>query len=391
MENRDRLDGLLQHFTDMERGPAGCALLVTRGEDILYEGYKGFADEAAKKVTEKNTVYRMYSCTKVVTAAAAMLLLERGKVLLDDPVWQYLPEYKDLTCCCLAGNNMETVSQARTMTIKHLLTMTSGFTYDGLCNTTQRVTKETLDQINREGGVTTREFARRLARIPLAFQPGTHWNYGLGLDVMGAVIEAAAGMRFGEFLKKEFFKPLDMPHTGFFAEEIPAKQLAVMYQYTDGRRVPNVSEEFKFRASYRHESGGGGLLSTVRDMSYFAGMLACGGEWKGRRILSARSVELMSRNHLQGDALTDFQETHQRGWNFMAGYGYGLGVKTLLSLAESNCLGSPGEFSWAGAAGTLMSIDPANKLSVVYAHQLMPENREGYCHPRILNTVYGVI
>ncbi len=96
MGNRDRLDGLLQDFTDMEKGPAGCALLVTRGDDILYEGYKGFADEAAKRWTDKNTVYRMYSCTKVVTAAAVMLLLERGKILLDDPVWQYLPEYKDL-------------------------------------------------------------------------------------------------------------------------------------------------------------------------------------------------------------------------------------------------------------------------------------------------------
>lgn len=346
MENRDRLDELLEHFISMERGPAGCRLLVKRGEDVLYEGYKGLADEGTKRAIDKHTVYRMYSCTKVVTAAAAMLLLERGKILLDDPVWQYLPEYKDLTCCYLSGNNMETVREADTMTVKHLLTMTSGFTYDGLYSTTQRVTKDVLAGINREGGVSTREFARRLAGVLLAFQPGTHWNYGLGLDVMGAVIEAAAGMRFGEFLKKEFFEPLDMPDTGFFAEEIPEEQLAVMYQYEDGKRVPNQSEEFKFRASYQHESGGGGLLSTVRDMSHFASMMACGGTWKEKRILSARSIELMSRNHLQGDTLADFQETHRKGWNFMAGYGYGLGVKTLLSLAETNCLGSQGEFSW---------------------------------------------
>lgn len=391
MRGTEKLDALLKNFVEMERGPAGCALTVRLGEEILYEGYQGYADEGAGKKIGRDTVYRMYSCTKPITAAAAMILLEEGKILLDDPVWWYLPEYKNLTCCHYAGNNMETLIPAADMTIKHLLTMTSGFTYDGECNGTQRETKKVLDVIKQEGFVSTREFAGRLARVPLAFQPGSHWNYGLGLDVMGAVIEEASGMGFGEFLKKRLFEPLEMPNTGFFKEEIPREQLAVMYRYQDGKRLPNESEEYKFSSVYRLESGGGGLLSTVEDMSHFAGMMAKGGIWKDKRILNYRSIELMSRNHLRGEALEDFQDTHRHGWNFMYGYGYGLGVKTLIDLADSNCLGSSGEFSWAGAAGTLLSMDPVNRLSVVYAHQLMPDNREEFCHPRILNAVYSII
>ena len=131
----------------MEHGPAGCALKAVRGQEIIYEGYKGYADEKAGKLIGPGTVYRMYSCTKVVTAAAAMLLLERGKMLLDDPVSRYLPEYGDLTWCRYTGNNMISLEKTGTMTIRHLLTMTSGFTYDGIHNTTQQETKRALEEM----------------------------------------------------------------------------------------------------------------------------------------------------------------------------------------------------------------------------------------------------
>lgn len=204
MKALEKLDDLLEGFVRMEHGPAGCALKAVCGQEIIYEGYKGYADEKAGKLIGPGTVYRMYSCTKVVTAAAAMLLLERGKMLLDDPVSRYLSEYGDLTWCRYTGNNMVSLEKTGTMTIRHLLTMTSGFTYDGIHNTTQQETKRVLEEMNREGGASTREFARRLAQVPLLFEPGTHWNYGLGLDVLGAVIEVISGMSFGEFLKKNF-------------------------------------------------------------------------------------------------------------------------------------------------------------------------------------------
>lgn len=257
MKALEKLDDLLEGFVRMEHGPAGCALKAVCGQEIIYEGYKGYADEKAGKLIGPGTVYRMYSCTKVVTAAAAMLLLERGKMLLDDPVSRYLSEYGDLTWCRYTGNNMVSLEKTGTMTIRHLLTMTSGFTYDGIHNTTQQETKRVLEEMNREGGASTREFARRLAQVPLLFEPGTHWNYGLGLDVLGAVIEVISGMSFGEFLKKEFFEPLEMRHTAFFIEEVPEEKLAVMYRYAGEKRVPNLTEEFKFHSSYQLQSGGG--------------------------------------------------------------------------------------------------------------------------------------
>lgn len=182
-----------------------------------------------------------------------------------------------------------------------------------------------------------------------------------------------------------------MRHTAFFIEEIPEEKLAVMYRYAGEKRVPNLTEEFKFHSSYQLQSGGGGLLSTVEDMSHFARMLAKGGLWKGKRILGKRTIELMSRNQLHGEALEDFRRTHRYGWGFMAGCGYGLGVKTVTDMAESGCMVNQGAFSWAGAAGTLLWADSENDLSFVYAHQLMPDNREEYCHPRLLNVIYGLL
>lgn len=151
MKALEKLDDLLEGFVRMEHGPAGCALKAVCGQEIIYEGYKGYADEKVGKLIGPGTVYRMYSCTKVVTAAAAMLLLERGKMLLDDPVSRYLSEYGDLTWCRYTGNNMVSLEKTGTMTIRHLLTMTSGFTYDGIHNTTQQETKRVLEEMNREG------------------------------------------------------------------------------------------------------------------------------------------------------------------------------------------------------------------------------------------------
>ncbi|MFR6328681.1 MAG: serine hydrolase domain-containing protein [Eisenbergiella sp.] len=202
MKALEKLDDLLEGFVRMEHGPAGCALKAVRGQEIIYEGYKGYADEKAGKLIGTGTVYRMYSCTKVVTAAAAMLLLERGKMLLDDPVSRYLPEYGDLTWCRYTGNNMISLEKTGTMTIRHLLTMTSGFTYDGIHNTTQQETKRVLEEMNwgRAPPVNSPAGWHRcrccLNRGPTGI---TGWT-----GCAGAVIEVISGMPFGEFLKRIF-------------------------------------------------------------------------------------------------------------------------------------------------------------------------------------------
>lgn len=387
----DRLDDLLEHFLSMEGGPVGCALSVSLHGETVYEGYRGFADIRTKREIAPDTVYRIYSCSKIIAATALMLLLERGIVKLDDPIDHYLPEYKNQVYAYHTGNNIETLKPAGPLTIKHLITMTSGLTYPGECNTTQKAIKEAMAELDAKGGYPTREFAARIAKVPLAFEPGTHWNYGVGHDVLGALIEVAAGEPFGEFLRDKILAPLQMDSTGFFVTGAAVERLATLYSYEDGHVVPNVDEAYKFQQAYRFESGGGGLLSTLGDLTRFAQMLSVGGTYGHTRVLGRKSIDLMRQNHLCPSALCDFRETHRNGWDFMDGYGYGLGVKVLMDLPGSNCLGSIGEFSWAGAAGTFVLIDRAEELAIVYMQQLMPRNKEGECHPRIKNVVYGML
>ena len=210
MDRFSNLQKLLEQFVSMDAGPSGCALSVTKDGESLFEGYCGCADAESGRPVGPDTLYRTYSCTKVVTAAAFMLLLERGLVQLDDPVSEYLPEFKDSLVCHYTGNNMESLRPARSpMRLKHLVTMTSGLTYDGDLNTTQRAVKAIITDVNRDG-MPLREFARRASRVPLRFEPGAGWNYGVSHDVLAAVIEVVSGKKFSEYLTDEFFTPLGM-------------------------------------------------------------------------------------------------------------------------------------------------------------------------------------
>jgi CubicO group peptidase (beta-lactamase class C family) len=392
MKKWHELDNLLKQFTAMEGGPAGCALAVTRGGQEVYTGYCGMADIENNRPIDANTIYRLYSSSKVVTATAMLQLLEQGLYQLDDQMAAYLPEFADAVYCQYTGNNVESLVPVRSLTVKHFITMTSGLTYDGGSNTTQRSIRAAMRELDSLGGYTVRDFSRRMARVPLAFEPGTHWNYAINMDILGAFIEVVSGQSFYEYLKSHIFDPLGMEHTYFFVPEPEKTHAAVVYQSDPERGLlPNRAEDYKFEPGYRFECGGGGLQATLGDMSRFIQALAMGGTLDGVKILSRKGVDLMRLNHLAPGPLADFQAAHRNGWPFMSGYGYGLGVKTLIDQAASNCLGTLGEFSWAGATGTLLLADPSERLSIAYMHQLMPNNKEGVCHPRLKNTIYSLI
>ena len=244
-----------------------------------------------------------------------------------------------------------------------------------------------MDELEKSGDYSTRDFARRMEEVPLAFEPGTHWNYGVGHDVLAAAIEVISGKRFGAFLQDEFFTPLGMNHTFFHIPAEKAANLSKLYFWDKGVRRLNSSEDAQFLEPRRYESGGGGLVSSLNDLARFGTMLAVGGTLDGTRVLGRKTIDLMRQNQLCPSALEDFRSAHRNGWYFMSGYG--LGVKTLLDQPASGTMGTPGEFSWAGAAGTLLSMDPSEGVAIAYMHQLMPNNMEGYCHPRIKNAVNG--
>ena len=376
---------LLERFTDI--GPAGCAISISLNGETVFEHCQGFADAEKGSPIAKDSIFRMYSNTKMLTVTAALKLYEKGLFLLNDPVKEYLPEFARPMVCRYAGNNVMTIEpSSRPITIRDLLTMCSGITYEGDHNMTQSGIAKIKGEFEKKGGYDTREFIKAIARVPLAFEPGSHWNYGLSHDVVGALIEVVSGKPFGQFLKDEIFEPLKMNDTGFFITDARRPRLTTLYSRRDGKLVPNCADDFNYEASHRYESGGAGVLSTLPDMTRFAVMLCAGGTLEGERILGRKTIDLMRRNHLSEQPLLDFEKAC---WEFLSGYGYGLGVRVMIDPSGGGCNGTVGEYGWAGAAGTWVLVDNEEKLAVVYLHQMKPNNMEEYCHPRLRAAIYG--
>ena len=384
------VEKLLQHFTEI--GPCGCALSVSHRGETVFERYTGRARRDEDMPVGPSTLFRMYSCSKVVTVAAAMILYERGQLLLDDPVGQYLPCYRDVSYYDYNGSDFTTTCPSpERLTIRHLMTMTAGIPYGGANNRTQAEIGAVGAAFPAEA-VSLQTFVKdRLSRVPLAFVPGSRWNYGYGIDVLGAVIEVISGKTLSAFMKEEIFEPLTMGHTTFRLSDDQRKNLAGIYTRKNGKLIEDPAFDFTLREDYPYESGGGGLVSNLEDMTRFAAMLSMGGTYKGQRILGPRSVRLMGTNQLQGAPLEDFKKVQKQVWPNMLGYGYGLGVRVMLDLAAGGSNGACGEFGWSGSGGTWSLVDPKNQLAVVYLQQLLPasDNLQTYCHPRLRNAVYS--
>jgi CubicO group peptidase (beta-lactamase class C family) len=381
-----RLDDLLKGFA--ERGPAGCALSVERRGKRLYEGYVGYADLESRRPIAPDTIYRIYSMSKLVTCVAALKLFERGLYLINDPLSAYLPEFSDPQVYRRKPvGSIYTSPAASPIRVKDLFAMTAGITYPGSETETERRIGEVVAALDKEEAAgapyDARAFSKAIATVPLAFDPGSHWKYGLCHDLLGAFVEVLSGKRFGDFLEEEIFAPLGMKDTAFRLAPGAQGRLSSRYDRTgEGRLVKNVAEDAHFMPGAVYESGGGGLLSTLGDYGRFAAMLAAGGELGGERILGRKTVELMARNVLGPQQLADFD------WPYLAGYGYGLGVRTMIDPAAGGCNGSVGEFGWSGLLGTWVLVDPKEGLSAVYMQQMLP-NFEAYHQPRMRAVIYG--
>ena len=382
---KERMDELLNDI--VKDGPVGCACVVTQDGNELYKRMSGLADLATNKPITEETIYRIYSMTKVVTVTAALMLYERGKFLLTDPLEMYLPEFAQMQVFRTDGDNHIYQSPAKhSIQIKDLFTMTSGITYPGENNETEKLLAKKMEQLEKEGReLTTRGLSKLIASIPLAFDPGERWHYGMSHDVLGALIEAVSGQRLGDFFRKEIFNPLQMNDTSFRIREGKEEHVCTFY------RIDNDGEKFADDTLDRHiqpdslfDSGGGGLLSTLDDYSKFVQMLANGGELNGARIIGRKTIELMASDHL-----TDHNR-HTFNWPHFKGYSYGLGVRVLVNPQAGGINGTIGEFGWPGMLGTWTLIDPKEKLSAVYMQQLLP-SFEPVNHPKIRQVIYGTL
>ncbi|HEY5561551.1 MAG TPA: serine hydrolase domain-containing protein [Clostridiaceae bacterium] len=388
MNRFDKLNPLLKSF--VENGTPGCACSVTHKGETLYQECFGYSDLETKTAISTDTIYRIYSMSKVITCAAALMLYERGLFLLNDPLEEYLPEFKASQVYRYTPYNALYVSSAtKPILIKDLFTMSSGLTYPGENMETAKEISRSLAEYKKthlEGDeLNVRILSKILGKVPLAFDPGTHWQYGFSHDVLGALIEVISGKKFSQFLKDEIFDPLGMKDTFFRIPENKKSRLCSIYDRSnDGKltKITDLDEDFQLNATM--ESGGGGLLSTLGDYGRFAHLMANGGELDGVKILSGKTIELMTTNHLSPQQLVDFD------WPYQAGYGYGLGVRVMIDPAAGGSNSSLGEFGWCGMAGTWVLIDPKEKLAAVYMQQLQP-NFEAFHQPRLRSVIYGSI
>lgn len=385
MADFKELSRLLEEI--LEQGPVGCGCAVARNGEILFEEYHGVKDLESGEPITADSVYRQYSTTKVAVCTGAMMLLERGKFLLNDPIYEYFPEWKDTMVAQPEEDGSYRVRPAkRPILIRDCFSMAMGIGYGGTDYTHQAAEKVRAQLRANVGEYTLQQEIKAMAEVPVAFDPGTHWLYGFGHELVAGLIEVVSGKGVGQFLKEELFEPLDMKNTGYhyFGDIRERMVTTYLLKEDDSREAsPYFQRDELFEPEAKYEGGGAGLFSTVRDYLALTQMLACGGEYQGRKIMGRKTIDLMRCNQLNEQQLKEFRNP------YLEGYGYGCGVRTLMD-PSAGVNSSVGEFGWTGMLGTYVSIDPAEKLSLVYMHNLFP-NREAYIHPRIRNIVYGVL
>jgi CubicO group peptidase (beta-lactamase class C family) len=343
---------------------------------LLYHHISGVSDyEAMKPLTEDN-VYMMYSCTKAMTCTCALQLYEKGLIGLDDPVSKYLPAFENVFLMA----DGHPIPPKKTMTIRHLFTMSAGLDY-------QLKAQPILDTIAKNPHATTIDIVNSLTLSPIHFEPGTRFQYSLCHDVLGAIIEVVSGKKLSDYMKENIWEPLGMKDIGFHIPQDVIPRLVALYQCTGPGSYEPFDNLTDFNMTDCYESGGAGLYSTAESYSLFVDAMACGGiGGTGNRILKSETIDLMRTEQLN-NYLTDPQYSCAAG----PGYGFGLGVRTLIDKSQGQ-RSSIGEFGWDGAAGSYMMMDPKYGLSIFFAmHVRGWPAIIGDSHARIRDLTYEVL
>ncbi len=348
---------------EIEKGEiAGANIMVIhKGQEIFFDTY-GYADKEKQLPMKRDTIFRLFSMSKPITAVATMILVERGELDVRDAVSKYIPAFANQT---VWEENQE-VPADRDITIWDCLNMTTGIPYPNEWTESGRCMDILFKKLiaRRENGevVDTQEYMRQIAKIPLAFQPGKEWMYGLSADILGTVIEVVSGKKYSRFLQEEIFLPLGMKDTGFYVPEDKEWRFAVNYDMVDGQLVPFTRSHLGeyYKADVAFESGGAGMVSTIEDYSHFTQMLVNGGIYNGVRILGRKTIEFMAQNHLKTEQMGPLN------WDSNLGCGYGCLMRVLVNQGVAGTNGSLGEYGWDGWTGNYMTVDPSEELTILY-------------------------
>lgn len=370
LERLSRIDNVMKDYIDREKLSGNVIYILRNGQPVYYKSF-GLADVDNKKSMTRDAMFRIASQTKAITSVAVMILQEQGKLLINDPVGKYLPEFMETTVAEDDGNGgYNVVAAKRKITIRDLLTHTAGIDY-GL-----GVGAKAWKNAGIQGwyfgdrDVPIRETIGKMAALPNAAQPGTKFVYGYNTDILGALIEVVSGKTLDQFFNDNILNPLHMHDTYFYVPENKADRVANVYSLK-GDKISladnpgklesgsHIGQGHYIKGPRTSFSGGAGLVSTARDYGTFLQMLLNGGTLNGSRILSPKTVELMTQNHL------DHIE-------FRAGRGFGLGFEIITNLGKFSQPGSHGAYGWGGAYHSTYWIDKQEQLVVVYMTQLIP-------------------
>lgn len=400
--NRIR-DHLEQRYIEVGRFP-GAQLMVYRRGKIVHSAVHGYADLERKVPMKDDTIFRIYSMTKPITSVAFMMLVEEGRVALDEPVHKYIPEWKNLGVFA-AGTAPAFLTRppARPMQIVDLMRHTSGLTYgfQQRSNVDAAYREKKIGEVEKSG--TLQSMIDDLAKLPLEFSPGEAWNYSVATDVLGYLIGKISGKPFEQFLKERILDPLGMNDTDFYVPADKAHRFAACYSADPQGGMSFQAAERKASLTLYDDpakssflsppsliSGGGGLCSTSADYLTFCRALLNGGELGGVRLIGPKTLALMTANHLPGGRDLPAMSRSLFSEASYNGIGFGLGFSVTMNPAQTLIPGSAGEFSWGGAATTSFWVDPAEELIAVFMAQVLPSN--AYPIRRELRTmVYSAI
>ncbi len=343
---------------------AGAQVAVTRKGKVVYNKSFGRMDIEAGKAMREDAIIRIYSMSKSITTAAALMLYDEGKIGLDDAVSKYIPEFKEVT----VWDGDKAVPAKREPTVRDLMRHTAGLTYGGIGNAEVDKLFKQADLFSK--GQTLAEFSAKMGKLPLKYEPGTEWMYSFSVDILGRVIEVAAGKPFDVFLQERIFNPLDMKDTGFYVPAEKLERLATVYN-SDGKgtlKPVDVPATSSYRTKPGMLSGGGGLVSTMRDYLRFLQMVANGGKLDGKRVLKEKTVALMTHNEVPEVAMPI-----RFGKEMREGVGFGLGFNVRVATSDKwDPAGPVGEWGWGGMASTHYWASPKDDLVVVTMEQTLP-------------------
>ena len=394
----DVFSKILEQAVAENAGVGFSARITHKGKD-LFRGAAGYADQEGKVPFTCDTVARIFSMTKLVTGVAAMKLFEQGCFALDEPIAKYLPMFKDLKVISYDDMGTMVLRPSRVpLTIRHIFTMTAGFSYQfptesfeipSYSTDAADMSRQILMETAAKPNLTSAQMLEAIASIPMSFEPGTGWQYGLCCDILAALVEAVSGKTFGTFLQEELFNPLGMKDTCFRPNAEQLARLAVLYDYSDPSNVVRYDDQ---AYNIAHSPGStnelfvGALHSTIDDYTAFLQMISNNGTYEGKRILGAKTIETMTSDQLTAE---------QRDWLHRTWYptehaSWGLMGRVTLNLNNTRPYLFPGTFGWGGWAGTQAAVDRVNELTMTLMVQRVPSDSYGVVS-KLMQTAYGMI